>query len=153
MGRLSFLLLAVCLACSKPRPSIDFSELQKMIPVLTSLSFKEIYVRQDGLLLDDFLMLSIDSSGHQKIVSDSVYFSGKESFSRIHYLLVKNGINRLYFDNDAYFFVYGGWIDAQWGLAYSERSLIGKESVFTFDRIQEFEVIEEDFNWYYFYAD
>jgi hypothetical protein len=152
MGKFAIFLIVVCIACSKPNTNIDFSEIQKLIPVLTSLSFKKIYVRPNELFLDDFLVMSIDSSGHQKD-SDGNLVKGKESFSRIHSVLAKNGVSRVYFENDVFFFVDGGWIDSQWGLAYSERNLIGTESDFNFDRVQELEVIGLDSNWYYFYAD
>ena len=136
---------------------------QELIPKLKEITFKRLVLNNSLLVIDDTLLLFDDDTTTHAFgfLRDTLRMDqwtnekqiSEELMVAIKMLLNETSNYRAINENDAYFFSEGGWIDSNWGKAYSVDDISDKEESFKFDRVQDIDPIRGKPNWYEYYAD
>ncbi len=136
---------------------------QELIPKLEEIPFKKLALNNSLLIIDDTLLLFDNDTTTNAFVflRDTLTVAqwtndkqvSKELMVAIKMLLKETSNYRIVNENNTYFFVEGGWIDSNWGKAYSVGDISDGEESFKFDRVQDIDLIRGKPNWYEYYAD
>ena len=154
--------LSSCVQLSEDE-NIDIEKTEKLIPLLERLDFSKLELKDGRLIINDTLIkFDSDTSKNRDIfIADS---TSAEMWTKSHKLstekleILKNRIlesknNRINKEDDIYFFSEGGWIDSNYGKAYSKSIINNNKKNYKFNRIQSINPIKEKPNWYIYYAD
>ena len=152
------------LSCSPNKTDvIDINKTEKLITLLDQIKFSEIHIAGRQLIVDETLVKldSTDTSSVNGYTSDTVELSEwcvkklylQDSIVKIHNLIIDSRNHHIIKDNGVYFFVEDGWIDSNWGKAYSLTDITNKADSFKFDRVKSIDKIKTRNNWYNYYAD
>ena len=141
---------------------INMEKTEKLIPLLEKFDFSKIELTGNSLVINDTLIrFENDTTKINIFVADSlslVDWSARNSINQDTVKLLLTRIResrnkRIIKENNTYFFSEGGWIDSDFGKAYSTTNITDKMDKFKFDRIREIRRLENKKNWYDYYAD
>jgi hypothetical protein len=162
---LHIIILLVLCSCeqSSKIETIDIDKSEKLIPLLNQLNISKIEIKKEKLILNDTL-INFDTDKTKKIdcwVADTINVMEwiqihnwkLETITSLKILLKESNNYRIVKENDAYFFSEGGWIDSNYGKAYSKSNLTKGKKIFTIGRLKSIDPIKDKLNWYEYYAD
>jgi hypothetical protein len=142
--------------------SIDLDKTEKLMPLLDRLKFSKIELVDNALIINDTLIkFSRNSSNLEIYVADSIAVEDWTKTNKIpkdNLMALKDKIResrnyRITKESNTYFFSEGGWIDSNFGKAYSKSNINNDETSYKFERIQSIKSIKNKPNWYEYYAD
>ena len=142
---------------------IDLKKTENLIPILNQFDFNKIELRDEQFVINDTL-IKFDTD-----ISKNIDFWVKDSTTALNWIQKHNYVldslitlrhqikesknYQIIKERDVYFFSEGGWIDSNYGKAYSKINIIKAEAKFKFDRVQSIKAINGRPNWYEYFAD
>jgi hypothetical protein len=149
----------------KNERQIDFEKSVELAKYMGDFSINQLAIHRSGFLkVDNYVILpdSVDKDSIEIGLNDSLIHQidwlktsdlTKKKLNEIKRLLIDSNNEKINYENGAYFFMTGGWIDAQWGKVYSISDISDKEDFFKFERIKDIDPIENKQNWFDYYID
>ena len=136
---------------------------QYLIPELNKINFHEISLSDSLIVVDDTLIVSDSDTtsnpgrwiktsvkAEEWVKNKKISYSEFQSLKR---LIGETENYRIVKEQATYFFSEGGWIDSNFGKAYSETDPRERIEEFRFDSVQEIDPIDDRERWYEYYAD
>lgn len=152
-----------CCSESSKDGTIDLAKSEKLVPLLNRIDFFKIELR-DGLLTIDDTLIRFDADTSNKFnywIAGSVtayewtqnHNLNLDTLTNLKIKINESGNYKIIKELDTYFFSEGGWIDSNYGKAYSKINISKNKEKFKFDRLQSIDPISIRRNWYDYYAD
>ena len=143
---------------------IDLEKTQQyLIPELEKIDFHKISLSNSLIVVDDTLIVfdSDTTTNPGRWIKTSVkaeeWVKNKKmscsEFQSLKRLISETENYRIIKEQDTYFFSEGGWIDSNFGKAYSKTDPRESIEEFQFDRVKEIDPITDRNYWYEYYAD
>ena len=162
-----FILCLIYVSCGidQTERKIDLQKSEEIIPLMEELSIDRLELREGNLVINDTLLLS--SSPNINSLTDSRWTAHQmrieewienkrikqETMTDLNNLMTNSKNLRIIKEREVYFFNEGSWIDADWGKAYSIHNISSQKPDYLFDKVQEIKAINDQPNWYEYYAD
>ncbi len=166
MKRKLFILLCLVglISCGQVqnKEDINMEKTEKLIPLLEKFDFSKIELTGNSLVINDTLIrFEHDTTKIHIFMADSLSLADwcarnsikPDTIKLLLKQIIESKNKRIIIENNTYFFSVGGWIDSDYGLAYSTTDITDRKEKFKFDRIQEIRKLGNRKNWYDYYAD